>query len=161
MSVLIKVNVIGTAIFVVSAAAAAVFFTPFLRATGVFVALVLFAIGVASFIWGYFTAAQRSRYDNISVASLYFLAGHVSTARVSRLMNGCLIVQGLCGLVTALARTSTDGRAGSTLAFGVLVPLYGLGLNGLWCSRNGSFSPLESPKSLTPNPAIGKDGDHG
>lgn len=161
MSVLVRVNVIGTAIFVVSATAAAVFFTPFFRATGVLVSLVLFAIGVASFIWGYFTAAQRSRYDNIAVASLYFLVGHVATAKVRRLMNGSLIVQGLCGLITALARTSTNGRAGSTLAFGVLVPLFGLGLNGLWCSRNGLFSPLENTKSLTPNPAIGKDGDHG
>jgi len=159
--VIVKVNVVGTGLFVVSATAAAVFFTRLFRATGVVVALVLFAVGVASFIWGFFTAAQRSRYDNISVASLYFLLGHVSGAKVRRLMNGSMIVQGLCGLVTALARTSTDGRAGSTLAFGVLVPLFGLGLNGLWSSRHGLFSPLDNAKSLTPNPAIGKDGDHG
>lgn len=161
MNTLVKVNLAGTGLFVVSATAAAVFFTPSLRATGVFVALVLFAVGVASFIWGFFTAAQRSRYESISVASLYFLTGQVSSAKIRRQMNGSLIVQGLCGLVTALARTSTDGRAGSTLAFGVLVPLFGLGLNGLWSSRHGSFSPLDSAKSLTPNPAIGKDSDHG
>ncbi len=161
MSVIVRVNVIGTALFVVSASAAAVFFTSFFRAIGVLVALVLFAIGVASFIWGFFTAAQRSRYDSISVASLYFLVGNVSSVKVRRLMNGSLIVQVLCGLVSALSRTSTNGRAGSTLAFGVLVPLFGLGLNGLWSSRHGLFSPLDNSKSLTPNPAIGKDGDHG
>ncbi|MEO5974071.1 MAG: hypothetical protein ABIQ38_02550 [Ilumatobacteraceae bacterium] len=161
MSAILKLNIVGTGMFVVSATASAVFFTPYLRATGVFVSLVLFTVGVASFIWGYFTAAQRSRYDDISVASLYLLLGHVCSAKIRRLMNGSLIVQGLCGLATALARTSTNGRAGSTLAFGVLVPLFGLGLNGLWSSRHGSFSPRDNSKSLTPNPAIGKDGVHG
>lgn len=154
-------NIFGTAAFVVSAVAAAVVFTPVFRTIGVVVALVLFAIGVASFILGYFTAVQRSRYDNISVASLFLLIGTVSSIKVRRLMNSCLLVQGLGGLITALARTTTDGRSGSTLAFGVLVPLFGLGLNGLWSSRHGFFSPLDHSKIITPNPKIGKDGVHG
>ena len=154
-------NILGTAAFVVSAVAAAIVFTPAFRTIGVVVALVLFAIGVASFILGYFTAVQRSRYDNISVASLFLLIGTVSSVKVRRLMNGCLLVQGLGGLITALARTTTDGRSGSTLAFGVLVPLFGLGLNGLWSSRHGLFSSLDNSKTITPNPKIGKDGVHG
>ena len=154
-------NILGTAAFVVSAIAAAVVFTPVFRTVGVVVAIGLFAIGVASFILGYFTAVQRSRYDNISVASLFLLIGTVSSVKVRRLMNGCLLVQGLGGLITALARTTTDGRSGSTLAFGVLVPLFGLGLNGLWSSRHGLFSPLDNSKTITPNPKIGKDGVHG
>lgn len=161
MNVLVKINILGTGIFVVSATVATMVFTPIFRSIGAVIALVLFAVGVASFIWGFFTAVQRSRYDNISVASLFLLLGEVSSTKVRRLMNGCLIVQGSCGLITALARTSTDGRSGSTLAFGVLVPLFGLGLNGLWSSRHGSFSPLDNTKTLIPNPAIGKDGDHG
>ena len=161
MNILVRVNILGTAAFVVSATVAAVVFTPVFRTIGVVVALVLFAIGVASFILGYFTAVQRSRYDNISVASLFLLIGTVSSFKVRRLMNGCLLVQGLCGLITALARTTTDGRSGSTLAFGVLVPLFGLGLNGLWSSRHGLFSPLDDSKTITPNPKIGKDGVHG
>jgi hypothetical protein len=161
VSVLVRINILGTGAFVVSATVATVVFTPIVRTIGVVVALLLFAVGVASFIWGYFTAVQRSRYDNISVAALFLLLGEVSSVKIRRLMNGCLIVQGLGGLITALARTSTDGRSGSTLAFGVLVPLFGLGLNGLWSSRHGLFSPLENIKTLTPNPAIGKDGDHG
>lgn len=161
MSVLVRINILGTAAFVISATAAAVVFTPIFRTIGAVVALVLFAIGVASFIWGFFTAVQRSRYDNISVASLFLFFGAVSSNRVRRLMNGCLFTQGLCGLLTALARTSTDGRSGSTLAFGVLVPLFGLGLNGLWSSRHGLFSPLDHSKTIIPNPEIGKDGVHG
>jgi len=161
VSVLVRINILGTGAFVVSAIVAAVVFTPIVRTIGVVVALLLFAIGVAGFIWGYFTAVQRSRYDNISVTSLFLLLGEVSSIKIRRLMNGCLIVQGLGGLITALARTSTDGRSGSTLAFGVLVPLFGLGLNGLWSSRHGSFPPLDNINTLTPNPAIGKDRDHG
>jgi hypothetical protein len=44
-------------------------------------------------------------------------------------------------LATALSRPSTDGRAGSTLAFGVLVPMLGIGLNGLASARHGTFPP--------------------
>ena len=141
---LVRTNVIGTGLFVVSASAAAVVFTPVFRTLGVAVAVVLFVVGVAAFIWGYFTAVERSRYDNISIAALFFLLGGVANRRVRTIMNGCLVVQGSCGLVTALARTSTDGRSGSTLAFGVLVPLFGMGLNGLWSSRYGTFSTLEN-----------------
>lgn len=161
MSAIERINIFGTLLFVASATLATVVFTPVFRTIGVVVALVLFASGVAAFIWGYFTAVQRSRYDNISVASLYLLLGDVSAVRVRRLMNGCLAIQGSYAIITALARTSTDGRAGSTLAFGVLVPLFGIGLNGLWASRHGTFSPLKNSKSIIPNPSIGKDSDHG
>lgn len=161
MSVLVRVNVIGTALFVVSASVAAVVFTPVFRTLGVAVSLVLFSVGVASFIWGYFTAVQRSRYNNISVASLFLLINNVASHKVQWLMNGCLAVQVTCGLLTAIARTSTNGRPGSTLAFGVLVPLFGIGINGLWASRHGSFAPRVGSASFTPDPEIGKDGDHG
>ncbi len=161
MSVVERANVIGTAVFVATAILAAALFTPVFRTIAVVVALVLFASGVAAFIWGFFTAVQRSRYDDISVASLYFLIGDVATARIRRLMNGCLVVQVVSAIVTALARTSTDGRSGSTLAFGVLVPLFGIGLNGVWASKHGTFSPLKDSKSVIPNPQIGKDSDHG
>jgi hypothetical protein len=139
-----RINILGTVLFVISASLAAVVFTSVFRTLGVIVAVMLFAVGVAAFIWGYFTAVQRSRYEDISVATLFFLVGDVATRKVRWLMNGCLVAQGSCGLITALARTSTNGRSGSTLAFGVLVPLFGIGLNGLWASRHGTFSPLKN-----------------
>ena len=88
---------------------------------------------------------QRSRVDEISVASLYFLSGQVADKQVQKIMNGSLIAQLVIGLAGAIARSSTDGKAGSTLAFGVLVPLLGLGLNGLWASQFGTFTPREHP----------------
>ena len=140
-----RINLFLTALFLVATVVSAAVFTPTTRAAGVVVDLVLFSIGVAAFIWGYFSAVQRSRVDEISVASLYFLSGQVADKKVQKTMNGCLIAQFVIGLAGAIVRSSTDGRAGSTLAFGVLVPLLGLGLNGLWASQFGSFTPRDQP----------------
>ena len=52
-------------------------------------------------------------------------------------------MQIVVALVTALSRTETaDGRAGSSLALGVLVPMFGLGLNGLWAAYHATFPPI-------------------
>ena len=146
-SLILRVNVVGTALFVLSSVAAAAIFTTPIRLVGVVVALVLFAIGVFAFLWSYWTAVQRSRDDDIAVTQLYFLSGPATPAYVKRVMNGALIVQTVASLATAIARTSTDGRPGSTLAFGILVPMFGLGLNGLWCAQYGTFSPRQRETS--------------
>jgi ABC-type enterobactin transport system permease subunit len=145
MKYLLRANLVLTVLFLITTIVAVVVFTPATRAAGVAVDLVLFGVGVAAFIWGYFSAVQRSRVDEISVASLYFLSGQVANKQVQKTMNGCLIAQLVIGLAGAIARSSTDGKAGSTLAFGVLVPLLGLGLNGLWASQFGTFTPRDQP----------------
>ena len=157
----VRANIVGTALFAMSAIYAAIIFTPTARLVGVVVSLALFAIGVATFIWGYFTAVQRSRHDEIAVATLFLLTAGVAESRVRVAMNGCLAAQTLVALGTALSRSSTDGQAGSTLAFGVLAPLFGLGLNGLWASRNGKFSARKNGASSTSATEIGKDVEHG
>ena len=83
-----RINLLLTALFSVVTAVAAVVFTPATRTAGVVVDLVLFSIGVAAFIWGYFSAVQRSRVDEISVASLYFLSGQVANKQIQKIMNG-------------------------------------------------------------------------
>lgn len=143
---IVRADVVGTAVFTASSIAAAVVFDGVVRVQGVVVALVLFAIGVVTFIWGYWTAVQRSRTHTMSVAELYFLVGAAVPRPVKRVMNGCLILQTTVALVTALARGSTPNAEGgsspgSTLAFGVLVPMLGLGLNGLWAATHGDFGP--------------------
>ena len=156
-----RINIFLTSLFLVATVVAAVVFTPATRAAGVGVDLVLFSIGVAAFIWGYFSAVQRSRVDEISVASLYFLSGQVADKQIQKTMNSCLIAQLVIGLAGAIARSSTDGKAGSTLAFGVLVPLLGLGLNGLWASKYGTFGKRIFGQVSAPEDEIGKDGVHG
>ena len=138
-SVIVRSNILITGVFTVLTSLAAWLFTPGLRGMIVAIDLALFAIGCFAFIWSYFSAVQRSRTDEISVAGLFALTGGVAPRRITMVMNSCLAAQVVVGLIGAIVRSSTDGRAGSTLAFGVLVPIFGLGLNGLWSSRLGVF----------------------
>jgi hypothetical protein len=142
-SVIVRSNILITGVFTVLTFVAAWLFTPGLRGMIVAVDLALFAIGCFAFIWSYFSGVQRSRTDEISVAGLFALAGGVAPRRITMVMNSCLAAQVVVGLIGAIVRSSTDGRAGSTLAFGVLVPIFGLGLNGLWSSRLGVFPPRQ------------------
>lgn len=139
--VIVATNCVLTMLFVVATVTSALVFDDPWKAIAVVVSLVCFALGVVAFLWGYWNAVQRSREENIGVASLYFLTGGVAPRAVSQTMNSCLAVQTIVSLVFALVRNSTDGKPGSTLAFGILVPMLGLGLNGLWGAFHGSFGP--------------------
>jgi hypothetical protein len=159
-SFLIKCNLALTAVFVAMSIVAAVTFTAPWKTIGVAVSLGCFSVGIVAFLWGYWTAVQRSRTDNISVAALYFLVDNCAPQSVARLMNGALAVQVVVAVATAISRTTTDGRTGSTLAFGVLAPMMGLGLNGLWGATNGTFAPRQFDNSTEvplPEPASGQD----
>lgn len=139
-------NIVGTVVFAVSSVTAAVVFDGVAKVQGVVVDLALFAVGVAAFLWGYFVAVQRSRTEELSVAELYLLLGQATPRAVKLTMNACLAAQTVIAIATASSRLSTpsDGQGsspGSTLAFGVLVPMLGLGLNGLWAASHGTFGP--------------------
>ena len=143
---IVRLDLAGTALFSVSSVLAAVVFDGWLKVQGVVVSLGLFAIGVVAFLIGYWSAIQRSRRDELSVAEMYFLLGPSIPKRVKNVLNWCLVVQTVVALTTALVRPSTPAEtggstAGSTLAFGVLVPVLGLGLNGLWAANHGRFPP--------------------
>ena len=138
--VLVRGNLAGTVAFAVTAGLAAGFFTTFWQWVGAITALVLFAIGVFSFLWSYWNAVQRSRVDEIGVAQLYLLLGAPTPPRVRRIMLGLLTAQFAIALVTTFARLDgPDGNPGSSLALGFLVPMLGFGLNGLWAAYHGDF----------------------
>ena len=137
---IVRANIVGTGLFVVSSVLAAAVFTESFRTAGALVALTVFAIGIFAFLSSYWTAVQRSRAEHIAVSQLYFLGAGSAPRTVRRTMNGALLVQVVVALATAFSRTNTNGKSGSTLAFGVLVPMFGLGLNGLWCARHGTFA---------------------
>lgn len=138
---IMRANVAGTAVFAVSATAAAIVFEGPVRVQAVAVSLAAFATGTFAFLWGYWSAVQRSRRDLIGVAALFFLLGTTAPRPVRNVMWLCLATQIVVALATALSRPETDGRPGSSLAFGILVPMLGLGLNGLWGAAHGSFEP--------------------
>jgi hypothetical protein len=130
---IIQCSWLGTGAFVVTAVAAAVSPSA-LETPALVVALVLFGLGLFVFAWAFVVAIGRSRQAEIAVASLFFLSGS-APAHVRRQLVGSLAVEVVVALATAAARPFTS------LAFGVLVPLYGLALAGLWASRCGSFAP--------------------
>lgn len=141
-----RANVVLTAIFAVVTALAVGVFDDFWRVVVVVVDLALFAVGVVTFILGYFGAVGRSRSEEISVPGVFLLTGSVAPTATRGAMWSCLGVQVAVGLAGGILRSSTNGQAGSVLAFGVLVPMLGLGLNGWWASRHGSFPPRADGK---------------
>ena len=131
---LVIVSWAGTAVFVVTAIAAAATDNDPARAVALGAALVLFALGTVAFLAAYAVAVGRSREDAIGIGGLYFLAGKdTAPPATKRALLGSLAAQTVVALATAAARPY------STLAFGILVPMYGLGLTGLWGARNGTF----------------------
>lgn len=157
-AVIVATNAALTGVFVAATVAAAVMFDQPWKALSVAVDLACFGVGVCAFLWGYWNAVQRSRTDSIGVAQLYFLLGGIAPLAVRVRMNVLLAVQTLVGIGGALSRGSTDGRPGSTLAFGILVPMLGLGLNGLWGAFHGMFPPRRGPGGEGVPPADGANG---
>ena len=152
-SLIVKINLAMTCLFVIASVMAAAAFSQPWKKIAVAVSLLCFAIGITVFLWGYWTAVQRSRTDEISVAAMYFLIDGAAPASVARILNSTLAVQVIVAIATAISRSSTDGKAGSTLAFGILVPMMGLGFNGLWASIYGTFSPRQlADTSEVPHP---------
>jgi len=166
---IIRLDAVGTALFVLTAVLAAAFFTNTLQWVGAITAIALFTVGVFCFLWSYFHAVQRSRTDEISVTTLYLLGGEPTPPRVRRAMLALLALQLITATATTFARLDgPDGKPGSSLAVGFLVPMFGFGLNGLWAAFHGAFperrraeSPANSSKSVNAGASIGQNDDHG
>ena len=140
---LLRVCWVGTALFTAIAVLTTAFPDPMAVPIAV-VSLGLLAAGCAAMLWAFQRALQRSRYELIGVGGLYFLAG-CAPRPVRASMMGALGAQ----LVVALAAASA--RPFTASAFGILVPVYALGLSGAWGAKHGSFPsrPFDNP---TPEP---------
>ena len=166
---IVLADVIGTVAFTITAVYAAVVFSTAAQWVGAITAMALFAVGVFAFLWSFWNAVQRSREEQIGVMQMYLLLGEPTPARVRWTMLSMLTIQITVALVTALARSeSEDGSPGTSLAVGILVPMFGLGLNGLWCAFHGVFPPRPDVEAadghaevVTSRAAIDKNDDHG
>ncbi|MGH9267489.1 MAG: hypothetical protein ACRD0D_04865 [Acidimicrobiales bacterium] len=134
---LVKASLAGTGAFTLTAVAAAA--TAGARPVATAVALVLFATGTVLFLVAYAIAVGRSRTDAIGIGGLFFLAGPVAPRREKALLLGALAAQVVVAAVSAAIRPFTS------LAFGTLVPTYGLALVGLWAARHGRFPARGRP----------------
>ncbi len=156
VSKLVRLDVIGTALFLAVLAVAIPLRD---RRPAQFtiggVSMVLFAIGVAAALWGYTSALERSRTDEVGVANLFLLTGPTAPSATRRPLTASLVLQVLGGLGGAIAGVvGLDEGKLNALAFGVLVPMFGIGINGLWAARYGSFGPRVASSSAPSNRPI-------
>ena len=131
---IVRAAVGGTAVFTVLSVLAAVTDADAVVVVAVIVDLVLFLVGCLAFVATLLRAAARSRTDEVTLPGIWWLADSAPTT-VRRSLLGAFAVEVVVGLATASARPFTG------LAFGVLAPVFGLGLVGLWGARLGTFPP--------------------
>jgi hypothetical protein len=104
--------------------------------------VVLFAVGTGALLWAYALGVSRSRTDLITVPGLFFLAGDVAPASTRRQLRIAVAVETVAVVAAASVRPYTE------VAFGILAPMFGLGLMGVWGGRHGEF-PVRPPKQAS------------
>ena len=137
---------VGTVAFVVTSVAAVVDRDVF-GLVAVAVALILFLVGCVVFLWAFGVAVDRSRTDAIGIGGLYFLQGSAP-----KQIQIALLVP--FGVQVAVALVTAGLRPFTSLAFGVLVPMFGLAQAGLWGARYGHFGSRfddEKPGGAAPS----------
>ena len=105
---------------------------PSAQAPAALVSGALFIGGCLAFAWGFLVAIERSRTEEIELSSLFFLK-ESAPAKVRQALLGLMTAQVVVAIVTASVRPFTS------LAFGVLAPVWGLGIITLWSGRHGVF----------------------
>jgi hypothetical protein len=136
---LIRASWAGTVVLAIAAVGAVASPGTGLAVPLVFVALLMLLGGSAAMVWAYALAVRRSRTDEIAVAGLYFLAAGAAPNDVRRSLMASLAAQCVIGFAAAAARPFTAA------AFGILAPVWGLGLTGVWAARHGTY-PRRRPE---------------
>jgi hypothetical protein len=113
--------------------AAGAVLTPSLRGGHTVAAAALFVGGMVAMGAAIVKAALRSRTDLIGIGGLFFAAG-------SAPRRTALLLQAALGFDVVIAFAAAGARPLTSLAFSVLVPLWPLGVMGLWCARHGTFA---------------------
>jgi hypothetical protein len=141
-------DLVGTVVLVVAGIAAAAS-RSLAKTVMVPVAVALGTVGIVTFVWSYATAVTRSRSDEIAVSQLYVVAGEVAPPPVKRALRWALWIQvvvAITVMIFGFARTRPEEFNWAATA--VVTPLFGLGMNGMWVARYGTFGP----RILTPRP---------
>lgn len=94
----------------------------------------IFIAGGALFLWGFVLAAGRSRDEDVPVGGVFFLTGGSVDSADRRWFYVAVAIQSIVGLGGAIAQPFTG------LAFGTLVPLFGVGAIALFGAKYGTFT---------------------
>ncbi|HEY9556348.1 MAG TPA: hypothetical protein VIR58_06420 [Acidimicrobiales bacterium] len=98
---------------------------------------VLFAVGTGALLWAYALGVSRSRTDAVTLGGLFFLADGTAPPDVRRPFRVALAVEVVAVVAAAAIHPFTQ------VAFGILAPMFALGLMGMWGGRYGTFGPRE------------------
>jgi hypothetical protein len=131
---IVRASWAGTAVFTVASLLGATRPRPF-SGMSFAISVALFGAGCLVFLVAFARAVGRSRTEDITVASLFFLMGGSTPPAVQRGLLASLLVEIVAGVAAAAARPFTSQAAG------VLAPMWALGLCGLWAARHGRFQP--------------------
>lgn len=134
---LVTATTVGTALLAATSAAAAVLPDVVGMAHAVLSGS-LFVVGSLALLWGYARGLSRSRVDLVSLSGLFFLAGETAPATIRRRFRGALAVEVAAVLVAAGVRPYTE------VAFGILAPMFAMGLMAAWGGAHGSYPPRPS-----------------
>lgn len=135
---LVNLTFVGTGLLVGTSAAGAAAPETFGLFHAVF-ASVLFVIGTGGLLWAYALGVSRSRTHAVSIPGLFFLSGETAPPDVRRPFRVALAVEVVVVVAAAALRPYTE------VAFGVLAPMFAMGLMGTWGGRYGAF-PARPPK---------------
>ena len=138
---LLNATFAGTGLILGTSVVAAVAPDTFGRAHAA-LACVLFVIGTGAFLWAYALGISRSRTDLVSISGLFFLGGSVAPRDVRRPFRVALVVEIVAVVAAASVRPYTE------VAFGILAPMYAMGLMATWGGRYGTF-PDRPQKTAT------------
>lgn len=97
---------------------------------------VLFLIGTGALLWAYALGVSRSRTVVVTLGGLFFLSGGVAPAEVRRRFRIALAVE----VVAVVGAASVTITRSPWVPFGVLAPMFGLGLMSVWGGRYGVYA---------------------
>ncbi|MEO6987864.1 MAG: hypothetical protein ABI239_04380 [Aquihabitans sp.] len=137
--VLIRADVVGTVAFVIVTVGASVIDGNAVTLANIVVSSVLFLGGCVAFGAGFLRAAGRSRTEVVDMTGLFYLTGTAPRA-VRRTFLGLWFLQ----IVVATVSVFTVAPP-----FGVMAPLWGIGLTAAWGARHGTFSVRPAKVSRT------------
>lgn len=146
---LLNATFVGTGLLVGTSAGAAIAPDTFGMVHAV-LSCVLFTVGTGGLLWAYALGVSRSRVDRVSIPGLFFLSGGTGPASIRRPFRIALAVEVVAVVVAAAIRPYSE------VAFGILAPMYAMGLMGTWGGRYGAFPPRPAPGTST-----GGAHDHG
>jgi hypothetical protein len=110
------------------------------------VSCALFAVGTGAFLWAYALGVSRSRDEAVDIPGLFFLTGDTAPREVRRPFRVALAVEVVAVVTAAALRPYTE------VAFGILAPMFAMGLMGTWGGRHGRFPP-KAARPAAPEPS--------